>query len=289
MLKIIILFLLLLPFNLFASTLNPIYFVHSKNIKLQDIFPNAKYNITLNTIQKNRYSKKIKTKELKKQLAKHGFENLESSSRYIKFIIKSPIDSSFIENEIVKSYKKTYPKINIDAILVVPRGYIKSLPTKYTVKMPKKFYLSKNGTLSIKTLQNKKIFFDYFIDATLSVYTLNNYTRKGTRISALNTKKEIVELDKFRDIPINIEHLNISQTRRNTKERSILTIKDIQTLNLVAKGSHVIVNHDSNNINISFSAKALQSGKLHDIITVQKNNMKRLRVQIIGKNQVKIK
>lgn len=289
MLKITILFLLLLPFNLFASTLSPMYFVQSKNIKLQDIFPNAKYNITLDTIQNNRYSKKIKTKELKKELAKHGFENLESSSRYIKFIIKSPIDSSFIENKIAESYKKNYPKINIAAILVVPRAYIKSLPIKYTVKMPKKFYLSKSGTLSIKTLQNKKIFFDYFVDATLSVYRLNHTTKKGTRISALNTKKELIELDKFRDIPINIEHLNISQTRRSTKEKSILTMKDIQTLNLVVKGSHVIVNHDTNNINISFSAKALQSGKLHDIITVQKNNMKRLRVQIIGKNQVKIK
>jgi len=289
MLKIIILFLLLVPFNLFANTLNPFYFVHSKNIKLQDIFPHAKYNITLDTIQDNRYSKKIKTKELKKQLAKHGFENLETSSRYIKFIIKSPIDSSFIKNEIAKSYKKSYPKINIDAILIIPRGYVKSLPLKYTVQMPKKFYLSKDGTLNIKTLQNKKIFFDYFIDATLSVYTLNNNTKKGTRISALNTKKETIKFEDFKDIPINIEHLNISQTRRNTKEKTILTRKDIQTLNLVAKGSHVIVNHDSNNINISFSAKALQSGKLHDIITVQKNNMKRLRVQIIGKNQVKIK
>ena len=156
-------FLLFIALDLFSLTLNSVYYVNSKNIKLQDIVPTANYDITLYQIELNRYTKKIKAKELIKTLSKHGFKSVEASSRYVKFVKKSPIDLSKIETNIINSYKEKYPDISIDSIIVTPRGYIKSLPPKYEVLMQKKSHLSNSGTIGIRTVDNKKIFFDYII------------------------------------------------------------------------------------------------------------------------------
>ena len=40
---------------------------------------------------------------------------------------------------------------------------------------------------------------------------------------------------------------------------------------------------------INFSAKALQSGKLNDIISVRKRDGKRLKVRVVGKNRAEIR
>ena len=138
-------------------------------------------------------------------------------------------------------------------------------------------------------MENKKVFFDYLLDAKVHVYLTKYQMKKGERLSTLNTLKQNMQLEKFRALPIHIEQLNTIQIKRSIKSGVVLTQRDITSLDLVKKGSMVHVNLNENNINISFSGKALQSGKLHDIITVQKNNLERLRVKVIGKNMVEIK
>jgi flagella basal body P-ring formation protein FlgA len=48
------------------------------------------------------------------------------------------------------------------------------------------------------------------------------------------------------------------------------------------------VSLNSNNISISFTVKALEDGKVNDIIRVEKSNGKRLRVRVIGKNKAEM-
>jgi flagella basal body P-ring formation protein FlgA len=43
------------------------------------------------------------------------------------------------------------------------------------------------------------------------------------------------------------------------------------------------------NMAITFSAKALQDGKVNDIIKVQKSDGKRLKVKVIGKNRAEMR
>ncbi len=275
--------------NLFSYELHSVYYINSKNINLQDIIPDAKHNTTLYKISNHKYTKKIKTTKLITLLNKHGITSLQASSRYIRFIEKSPIDTSGIEASLRSSYMENYPSMKIKSLIVMPRGFIKSLPSNYKVLLHKKFFLSKEGTLSIKTLDNKKLFFDYILDAKLYVYVTRVNLRKDDKISTLNTLKKSVMFDKFRASPINVSHLNISQAKRNLKTKKVLTIRDIQSLDLVKKNARVNVNLKNGNINISFSAKALQNGKLKDIITVQKNDKQRIRVRIIGRNMVELK
>lgn len=274
--------------DIFAFILHDTYHIDSTNIKLQTIVPHAKYDITLYKIDRNRHSKKIKTADLLAILLKHGFEPTQTKSRYVRFIQKSPVKTLKIENFILNAYKQKYSGIKIHSLRLTPRGYIKSIPLKYTIKMPKRFFLRNKGTLSIKTLQNKQIFFDYLIDANLWIYISRYKTQKGEKLSALNSTKKKIRLDKLKALPVNVKQLNTTQFKRRLKADTVITIRDIEALNLVKKGDQVLVTINDNNINISFSAKALQSGKLRDIITVQKSNKKRLKVQIIGKNKVKM-
>ena len=288
MLKILIFFLFVIS-ELFSITLNSTYYVNSNNIKLLDVVPDAKYDVTIYKIDSNRYTKKIKSKQLVKSLQKHGIKSIETSSRYVKFIKKSPIDTSKIEKRLIQTYKNKYPDINIISIIVVPRGYIKSLPENYEVLIPRKAHLSKDGTLSIKTPEHKKIFFDYTVNAKLSVYLSKKTIKKGEKISLLNTTQKNILFDKFRAIPVTTKQLGSIQIKHNTKQNSIITMKGVETLNLIRKGSFISVNLQNKNINISFSAKALQNGKLNDIITVQKSSGQRLQAKIVGKNRVEIK
>ena len=284
-----IIFFLLITLNLFSITLNETYYVNSNNIKLLDVAPNAKYDVTLYKIDANRYTKKIKSEKLINILNKHGIKDIESSSRYIKFVKKSPIDTSKIESYIINTYQDKYLDIDISSLTVIPRGYIKTLPKKYEIAISKKAYLSKSGTLSIKTLDRKKIFFDYLIDAKVNIYLSKKDMKKGDKISLLNTTKQKIQFDKFRALPITLKELNKTQIKYNTKPNKIITFRDIQLLNIIKKGSFVTAYIKDNTINISFSAKALQNGKLNDIITVQKMSGQKLKAKIIGINRVEIR
>ena len=288
MLKITI-FFLLITLNLFSLTLNDTYYVNSNKIKLLDVAPDAKYDLTIYKINTNKYSKRIKSEKLIKLLKSHGISPVESSSRYVKFIKKSPIDTSKIELKILKTYKSIYPDINISSLQVIPRSYIKSLPKKYEVIMSKKAHLSNRGTLSIKTPERQKIFFDYRIDARLNIYASTKNIKKGDKVSLINTTKKNIIFNKFKAIPITSNELNKVQAKYNTKQDSIITSKNTVLLNIIRKGSYVTANLRDETINISFSAKALQNGKLNDIITVQKRSGQKLRAKIIGKNRVEIR
>lgn len=283
-----VIFFLLISLNLFSATLQDLYYVNSNNIKLRDIFPHAKYDVTLYQIDKDRYTKRVKTTKLVKVLEKHGFKDLTVTHRYTKFVKKSPISTAKIEKYIIQSYKQKYPDIKITALRVIPRAYIDSLPQKYETIMPKRFYLTNEGTLSVKTPDKKKIFFDYKIEAKIKVYFSRVDIKKSQKVSTLNTIKKIIKLDKLKALPININHLNTMQSKRNLKKSEIITIRDISKLNLVKKGSMITVVLQNNNINISFLAKALQNGKLRDIITLQKNDKKRIKAIVVGKNRVEM-
>jgi flagellar basal body P-ring formation protein FlgA len=274
--------------QIFASQLQETYYVHSHNIKLRDVMPNAAYDVTIYQIEPSRYSKKVKSRDLLNILKKHGFSDLETQSNYVNFIKQSPIDTSKIREEIIKSYVEKYPDIEIKSLNVMPRAYMDSLPEQYEVIMQNRFYLSNSGVLSIKTLDKKKIFFNYTLEASLPVYETKQTLDKAEKISLLNTKQKMIHFDTFRGMPINQTHLNTAQSIRKLTQDTIITTKDIEDLNLVKRGSNVSVTFFDKNINISFSAKALQNGKLNDIITVQKNDQKKLKAKVIEKNRVEI-
>ena len=279
-----------LSIGLYANTtLKNTYYVDSRIINLSTILPAAKNDSEILIIGKNRYSKRIKAKELIKILENHGLKEYKFKGNYVNFILKSPIDMTKIKENIIQYYYEQYDEIDIKNVSVQPRSYIDKLPQDYIVNFRKKDFLSRNATINIKTKKNQKIFFNYTITAFLPIYISKERIKKNVELSAMNsTRKEIV-LDKFRAKPIQNIYDNSLQTKRHINKGKILTIRDVETLNTVKRNALISVDLYDDNMIITFSAKALQDGKIGDIIKVQKKDGKRLKVMIIGKNRAEIK
>jgi len=271
-----------------TKIINSIYYIDSNQIMLSDIVKNKENDILLFKILKNRYSKKVRSVDLIRILKKYGYNSYTAKSRFVSFIKKSDIDTQQVEDSLKQFYTQHYSRINIKNIIVEPRGYIESLPNKYSVDIKSRAYLSNRGTISIKTLKNKKVFLDYTIDATIDSYIATKDIKRGTELSIYNTKKKKVTLSKFRALPIQKIDKSTLQAKNHIKKEHIITDRDIVSLSIVKKNSRVIVTLNSSNISITFSAKALKDGRYGDTIKIQKNNGKRLNALVIGKNRVEI-
>ncbi|OIP56295.1 MAG: flagella basal body P-ring formation protein FlgA [Helicobacteraceae bacterium CG2_30_36_10] len=283
------LFLLLFSLVLHANeVLKSDYYLSSDDINLSVIFPHAKQDIKLFSLERSRYTKKIKSRELIKLLEHHGYPSCTAQNRYINFIKKSPIDVTKIEEKIRKLYTQKYTAITIKTITVMPRGYIESLTDTYIVKIQRDNHLSRSGTLYVKTTDNKKIFFDYQVEAEVSVYIARKKIKRENELSLVNCKKKSIILDKFDAMPIQKLQQSMFQSKHQIREGTVITARDIEQLSIVKRDSIVSVILDEKNIAISFGAKALQDGKLDDTITIQKNNKQRLKAKVIGKNRVEI-
>ena len=280
-----VLFLSLIFFNLSANTtLKEHYYVPTDEIRLSSIIPNVKEDLKLYSITQGRYTRRVKSKELISTLNKHGYTDYVSKSSYIKFTKQSPVNTSKIEQALKKIYSNKYKKIIIHRVEVNPRGFLKSMPKDYTIKLQSKSHLNKKGTLSIKA-NNKQIFFDYNIDATVTIYKARVNIKRNIELSHLNVAKKSIILDKFRAMPIQKVDKAGLQSKHNIKKDTVLTTRDTQALHLVKRGSNISVVLNSQNMAISFSAQALENGVYGDTIKVKKTNDKVIKIKVIGRNR----
>ncbi|MDD5372180.1 MAG: flagellar basal body P-ring formation chaperone FlgA [Sulfurimonas sp.] len=284
-----LLIFVLIYLNLHANTeIEDTYYVDNRIINSSVITKDTKNDFTILSIDKNSNTQKIKTKDLMKLLSDHGYKNYHSKKSYINFILKSPIDVSLLKLKLKEYYEKNYETIDIQNISIEPRGHITALPKDYIVNIESHDFLSKNGIINIKTAENKKIFFNYLIKATVMVYISSDIIKKEAQISPQNYIKKSVVLDKFRAKPIqNIDNSSI-QAKRHIPKDTILTHNDIELLHVIKRDSMINVTMSKDGMNIIFSAKALQDAKVDDIIKVQNSNGKILKAKVTGSNKAEL-
>lgn len=287
LIKILLLFFISISLNATTIIQNS-YYVKNNDINLSTIVKNVKQDVLLFKIHSNRYSKQVKSTLLIKLLKEHGYSDYKAKGNYITFKKKSPINLSKIKKSIEKYYKEKYSIINIQKVEVQPRGYITSLPKNFTVHLRKRNFLSKNGVANIRTIKNKQLFFDYTITAKLPVYITRKKLKKDTELSALNTQKKSIILDKFRAKPIQKITKNTLQTKHQIKQNKILTSRNVEELNVIKRGSTVRIILHGMGMDISFEAKAIRDAKIGETITVRSNNNKILKVKAIGKNRAEM-
>ncbi len=285
-----ILFVLLITLRLCAEeTLQEVYFTDSYDINISSIVKDVQNDTLLFSMEPGKYTKRLKSEKVLKLLKKHGFDSYTAKSRYIKFEKKSPIELSKIKQSIVKYYTQKYKTLVIKKINIMPRSYIESLPDDYVVHIPRNRHLSNKATLYIKTLNNRKIFFDYEILADLTIYMTKTKIKRDVEFSPMNTVKKRVLLEKFRAMPIEDLADRQLQSKVNMRKNRIITVRDAEGLSLIKRNNIVSVSLNNKNIYITFTAKALQDGKLNDIITVQKSDGKRIRVRVTAHNKAEVK
>ena len=288
LIKFILFILIFTKLTASNITLEKNYYIDNNDINISSIIKDTQIDKNLFKIPINKSLKRIKTTMLIKILKENGYNNLKKSSNYITFHKKSIIDKTQIINEIKKYYKQEYEIIYIKNITVNPRGYIKKLPTEYSIKIKKRNFLFSKGILSIKTITNKQLFFEYTINAKLPVYMAVEKLKKDTQISAFNTKKKIIILNRLRAKPIQHIVKNSLQTKYQLSKNKILTTQNTKKLDVIKRGSTISVILHSEGINISFIARALENAKMGDTLTVKNTNKKKLKVKAIGKNKAEM-
>jgi len=285
----IIITLVFLSSNLFSKIiLKKHYYVKNDYILLTDIVPSAKKNPILYKFDFSKHTKRIKTSDIGKKLKQYGFIEYKSVSNYIEFNKKSPINTQKIKNIIQKKYHNIYHNIKIKSITVGARRYLNKIPKHYEVVLQKRYYLSRSGILYIKTVDKKKIFFNYNIELTLDIYRAKKDIKKGEELSQSNSKKNSILLDKFRAMPLQTIKKATLEAKHNIKVGTILTQKDAVGLSLVKRGDTINISLEQDGINMSIFAKALQSGKISQYIYVRTANGKKIKVLVTGRNRAKI-
>lgn len=293
MFKQITLFILLSSL-IFASDfahirLQKTYYIDSDDIYISHIIKDAPRNKKIYKISDGKYTKRVKSQDLVKILRDNGYRGIKAETSYVKFVKQSPIDTSKIVNHIRLYYQRHYKNIEIKDIRVQTRGFLESLPKNYVVEIRDDAYLSKDGILSIKTPKNKKLYFNFIVDAKVFVYTTRERLSRATPLSALNTTKKSIILERFMAKPIEDLMIMPLESRHNLQKDSIITTRDVEILSMIKRNQSVNVSMDSKNMSITFSARALQDAKMGDTITVEKANGTRLKVVVVGKNRAIIK
>jgi len=285
-----VLFFLLLTLSLIASDrVQSNYYVDSDAIYLSHVVPHAKEDFKIFSFDRGQYIKRVKAQELLEILKEYGYPTYTAESRYVQFTKKSPIDLSKIELSVREFYEKKYPDIKIKTISVRPRGFIKSLSENYSVKLERDAHLSRDGTLYVKTDDHKKIFFDYDVEAQIDVIVTKKKIKRGEELSLFNATRKSIILERLRAMPLQDLQKISYESKQHLNNGHIVTMRDVKQLSIVKRNTVVSVGLRENNVVISFSAKALQDGKLGDTIMIQKNNLQRLKVVVIGKNRVEIR
>jgi len=282
--------LLLLSINLLADNqLQSNYFIKNNYVLLSDIVNNPITDLKLYDIEESRHSKRIKSKTLIKQLQRLGYKDFVTKHNYVQFTQKSPINMDKIKLSVLNRYNKEYQNIKIKSIQVHPRSYLKQLPNHYKVNIGKKSHLNRKGILFLKTLDNKKIFFNYSVQAEIEVIKSKKEIRRGDELSNLNTRKKSIILNKFRAMPLQELKKSSFQAKTKIKANSVLTSRDIVGLNLIKRGSNVHVSIIDLNMAVSFMAKAHQNGRYGETIVVINKSGKRIKVLVTGRNIAEIR
>jgi len=271
-----------------ANNLESTYYIDSDDIRLSDIIKNPKVDAKLFSLDIGKHTKKISSKEIIKKIQNYGYKKYKESSRFIKFTKKSPINLEKLQEKVREFYKQKYKDIKIQKLLVSPRSYTKSLPKDYSIVFQSKSHLKNRGTFYIKTVDKKKLFFNYSILATLSVFESKSKVKRGDELSAFNCRKKSMVLNKFRAMPLQDISNNSFESKRQMKIGTIITQRDIRALSVVKRGDSVNVTLQNSGVTISFVAKAQTNGQINDIITVLKSDGKKLKVRVTAKHRAEI-
>ena len=256
---------------------------------LSDIISNVKEDKLLFSIDTHKHTKRVRTKELLEILKVLGYDEFRAKHNYIQFTKKSPINTALIRLAIKKEYIQKYKQIEILAIEVTPRAYMEKLPQEYEVVFNRYAHLKSNSTLYIKTLDRKKIFFNYSIKAKVNITRARDEIKKGDEISNLNSENDSIMLDKFRAMPLSNIKKSTFEAKHKLKKNSIITSRDVTGLFLIKRGSRVSVTVIDANIAVSFGARANQNGRLGDTITLTNSYKKKIKATVVGRNKAEIR
>ena len=231
---------------------------------------------------------RISAEEVVERFKAHGVEVDAGEVRYLNFVKISPISTEALERDVAAYYTQHYPSIAIAAVAVTPRVYTPELPAEYTVTISDTAYKSARGTFYITGSDGTKLFFDYAVDAKVRVFTARRDLRRDAPVDAVTVQRSAVPLDTLNSPPLDDLAGGTYRLKRHLKSGEVVMRRHVEVAPLVLRDADVLATLKTGNVLIEFHAIALQDGALHDMISIQKPDGKRLKAKVVGENKVEI-
>ncbi len=262
---------------------------YEKNVVYSnDLFPQIPKKFEILKIPSDEEHYRIDAQIIAKTFELNGFDLDITKARYVNFTKRSPVDFTPLKTQLETMFKERYPTIRIDETTISSRGYLSALPKNVRGVFDERFYQNGSGTFYYLDEQGIRHYLDYSIKATIGVLHATQKIQRKDQLSGFNTILKPVAFTAFRDIPLTSMPEKPSRFRSNLKAGQLLTVRNIETAPLVLKNDKVIVQINDEGVIVEFGATATQEGSLYDIITIQKNDGKRVKAKVIGENRVEL-
>ncbi|HEX5329337.1 flagellar basal body P-ring formation chaperone FlgA [Sulfuricurvum sp.] len=281
-------FTLLFSLTLNAYELKEDYTYINHTLYSTDLFPDLTKKFELLKIPEDKTQYRINAQVIAKTFELNGVEIDIAKVRYVNFIQQSPVDFTPIKNQLESLLRAQYPSIRIEEIIITPRGYLTSLPKKGRGVFDEHLFTNAKGTFYIVDETGIRRYLDYSVRATINILHTNQKVSRRDRISGFNTQIKQIPFTSFIDTPLATLPSESSRFRSNLRAGQLLTLRNIETVPLVLKNEKVVVEVKNDSVVVEFAATATQEGLLYDIITVQKNDGKRVKAKVIGENRVEL-
>ena len=256
-------------------------------VTANDLFPELKTDFTLFEIPSHKTRYRVASSDIVKAFAKHGIAIDDGKIRYVNFTKRSPVNTQPLYEELADYYTLHYPSISIHDITIMPRVYTPQLPGGYSIVISDNSYKSAKGTFYTATETGKKYFFDYIVDADVTVYVARSDLKRKTEINGVSVKKASVPLHTLKTQPFTEQPVRY-RLKRNVKADEVIRSNYVEPSPLVLRDNKVSASIKTGNVVIHFHAIALQDGAFHDIISIQKPDGKRIKAKVVGDNKVEI-
>lgn len=265
-----------------SITLKDIATVKSENRNLLNYLNSIK--ITDLKKEKERISKDLVLKKLEENYISPT-DIVIKGNFTIVVIKKTKVDQAFLKDEIKKYISNRYKNIKIEDVNIPKVNLI-------FLGKPKIKFEEKRKT-------DRYIYFDIYINnkrisATTRYYQVKKiviakkFIPKGKEITLDDIKLAEHKIKKDERYYSNIENAIGKRAKYSINEGEAITYRNIEDIPLVIRNTNVEVIYKRNDFIVKIIGRALQNGKLKDIIKVRNlSSGKIILCEVIGKNKVR--
>lgn len=237
---------------------------------------------------------KVLAKDIQKKFSAHGLDVALSPSGIVTFILEKRTVFPNLERQIASRYEQRYRSLDfqIQSIHISPSN--NSDITGYQLvelNFHDNLLKRNNGSFSAvyeREGQQKKLFFRYEIEATLTVLRSLDTIYNDQLISPSSYKSERIAFDHLYHMPATPKQLQNMRTKKYISKNRIITAKDLELMPDIIEDSKIMAVYNESGIQLETEATALDDGYIGDTIRIKSNN-KTFRATIIENGKVEIK
>jgi flagella basal body P-ring formation protein FlgA len=284
------LFLLFVFFSnlIHANTLQQSYFFTSPTITSSDLNTQCPKNFEIVLIPDGKTSYRMNAQIILKTFELNGCQIDGGKTRYVNFTKRSNTDYAQLQEQISTYFLTNYPTMTIHSIQIIAHGYIDSLPNTPHVVLDKDSYAKNKGTFYVVDGNGIRHYFEYLVDASLTVLHSTQKTSRKEPLSSTNTALKSIAFTSFRGKPLASIPEKSYRFCSTLQANTPITDHQIEASPIILRNAKVSVQVRNDSVIVEFIATAMQEGALYDIITIEKADKKRVRAKIIGDNTVEL-